>query len=87
MPYLPQSFGLKAAVFADAGSLWRTSAAGSSPALSASLIGNAQTLRSSAGAGLVWDSILGPLRVDYAYPISKASYDVTQRVHFGYGLF
>jgi outer membrane protein insertion porin family len=87
MPYLPQSFGLKAAVFADAGSLWRTSAAGSSPALSASLIGNAQTVRSSLGAGLVWDSILGPLRVDYAYPISKASYDVTQRVHFGYGLF
>jgi outer membrane protein assembly factor BamA len=27
----------------------------------------------------------GPLRVDYAYPISKASYDVTQRVHFGFG--
>ena len=39
-------------VFADAGSLWRTGAAGSSPALSASMIGNSQAVRSSIGAHL-----------------------------------
>ncbi len=87
IPFIPQSMGLKAAVFADAGSLWGTGASKYSPALSSSLVGNSRTVRSSVGAGLVWDSILGPLRVDYAYPLSKATYDVTQRVHFGYGGF
>jgi outer membrane protein insertion porin family len=87
IPFVPQSVGLKAAVFADAGSLWGTGASKYSPALSSSLIGNSRSARSSVGVGLVWDSILGPLRLDYAYPLSKTSYDVTQRVHFGYGGF
>ena len=87
IPFIPSSAGLKAAVFADAGSLWGTGASKYSPALSSSMVGNSRAVRSSVGAGLVWDSILGPLRVDYAYPLSKASYDVTQRVHFGYGGF
>jgi outer membrane protein insertion porin family len=88
IPFIPQTIGLKAAVFADAGSLWSTGGASSySPALASSLVGNSSVIRSSIGAGLVWDSILGPIRMDYAYPISKASYDVTQRLHFGYGMF
>jgi outer membrane protein insertion porin family len=88
IPFVPQTIGLKAAVFADAGSLWSTSGASSySPALSSSLVGNSSVIRSSIGAGLVWDSILGPIRVDYAYPITKASYDVTQRLNFGYGMY
>jgi outer membrane protein insertion porin family len=87
IPFIPQSMGLKAAVFADAGSLWGTGASKYSPSLSSSFVGNSNTVRSSVGAGLVWDSILGPLRVDYAYPLTKAPYDVTQRVHFGYGGF
>ena len=28
-------------------------------------------VRSSVGAGLIWDSPLGPLRVDLAYPLTK----------------
>ena len=87
LPMVPQSFGLKAAVFADAGSLWRTNASAFSPALSSSLTGNSRAVRASVGAGLIWDSILGPLRVDYAMPLSKANYDVTQRLRFGYGMF
>jgi outer membrane protein insertion porin family len=87
IPFVPQTIGLKAAVFADAGSLWSTGASNYSPALSSSLVGNSSVIRSSIGAGLVWDSILGPIRVDYAYPLTKASYDVTQRLHFGYGMF
>lgn len=87
LPFVPQSFGLKGAVFADAGSLWQTANSAYSPALSGSLTGNSTTVRSSIGASLIWDSILGPLRVDYAYPLTKADYDVTQRLHFGYGLF
>ena len=71
LPFIPPSAGLKVAVFADAGSLWSTGGLGSLPGLSQSL-GNSPTIRSSIGAGLVWDSMFGPLRLDYAYPTSKA---------------
>jgi outer membrane protein insertion porin family len=87
IPFIPPDAGLKAAFFADAGSLWRTSGSASSVSLSGSLISNPQTIRSSLGAGLVWDSILGPIRVDYAYPTSHASTDITQRFRFSAGGF
>jgi outer membrane protein insertion porin family len=88
LPFVPSEFALKGAVFADAGSLWRTSAAGFGPALSQSLqVNNSHAIRSAMGAGLIWDSILGPLRVDYAYPLTKGPYDITQRLHFGFGMF
>ena len=86
IPMLPPAFQLKAAVFADAGSLWGTGVSNYGPALSQSL-NNSQAIRSSFGVGLIWDSILGPLRIDYAYPLTKGPYDVTQRLHFGYGPF
>ena len=44
-------------------------------------------IRSSFGAGLIWGSPFGPIRLDYAYPVSKASYDVTQRLSFSAGGF
>jgi outer membrane protein insertion porin family len=87
IPFLPSDAGLKVAAFADAGSIWRTSAAASSMSLSQSLVANPQTIRSSLGAGLVWDSPLGPIRVDYAYPTTKASTDITQRFRFSAGGF
>jgi len=36
---------------------------------------------------LIWDSPFGPLRVDYAYPIAKQGFDVTQRLNFTAGAF
>lgn len=87
VPFIPPDAGLKVATFADAGSLWRTSAAGTTPGLSQSLISNSRAIRSSVGAGLVWDSILGPIRVDYAYPTTQAANDVTQRFRFSAGGF
>ena len=74
---------MKAAVFADAGSLWSTNSPSSTLGLSQSLVANSRTVRSSLGAGLVWDSVLGPIRVDYAYPILKQPYDKTQALSFG----
>jgi outer membrane protein insertion porin family len=84
---VPPDAGLKAAFFADAGSVWNTRSVSSAPALSQSMIANAQTIRSSFGAGLVWDSMLGPIRLDYAYPTSKAATDITQRLNFRAGGF
>jgi outer membrane protein insertion porin family len=88
IPYLPSDFALKFAVFADAGSVWAAGSRGNIPALSQSFaVGNASTLRSSFGAGLIWGSPFGPIRVDYAMPVTKTGYDVTQRLSFSAGGF
>ena len=80
LPGVPEDLGLRGAVFADAGSLWGVNGtAASLPGLA----GNALAPRASVGVGLAWDSPLGALRVDYAYPIVKQPYDKTQPLSFG----
>jgi outer membrane protein insertion porin family len=88
IPYLPSDFGLKLAVFADAGSVWGYGGPTYFPSFGQSIqLADSTFIRSSVGAGLVWDSPLGALRVDYAIPVTKAGYDVVQPFHFGYGGF
>jgi outer membrane protein insertion porin family len=42
-------------------------------------------VRTSVGVGLIWQSPFGPLRFDYAVPITKAAHDVVQQFKFGGG--
>ena len=42
-------------------------------------------IRSSVGVGLIWQSPFGPLRFDYAVPITKGKNDVVQQFKFGGG--
>ncbi len=42
-------------------------------------------VRSSIGASLIWQSPFGPLRFDYAWVLSQASYDKTQAFRFSGG--
>jgi outer membrane protein insertion porin family len=42
-----------------------------------------ETIRSSVGASLIWNSPVGPLRLDYAFPLSKTDYDKVQEFRFG----
>jgi outer membrane protein insertion porin family len=42
-------------------------------------------IRSSVGVGLVWASPFGPLRFDYAIPLTKGQYDRVQQFRFGGG--
>jgi outer membrane protein insertion porin family len=91
VPFVPPDAQLKLALFSDTGSLWATNAS-PVPGLATSLspaqqIANSQALRASVGVSLIWDSMFGPIRVDYAYPIAKQSYDVTQRFQFHAGAF
>ena len=91
VPFVPPDAQLKLALFSDVGSLWATNAS-TVPGLASSLspaqqIANSQALRASVGASLIWDSMFGPIRIDYAYPIAKQSYDVTQRFQFHAGAF
>jgi outer membrane protein insertion porin family len=44
------------------------------------------TIRSSVGVGLIWASPLGPIRMDYAYAITKGKYDQTQAFNFTGGM-
>jgi outer membrane protein insertion porin family len=43
------------------------------------------TVRTSVGVGLIWASPFGPLRFDYAVPITKGKYDRVQQFRFGGG--
>jgi outer membrane protein insertion porin family len=42
-------------------------------------------VRSSVGVGLIWQSPFGPLRFDYAIPLTKGPHDVVQQFKFGGG--
>jgi len=88
VPGLPPEVALKGAFFADAGSLWGYRGQTSFPALSQSLnVADSRKVRASVGTSLIWDSPFGALHVDYAIPLSKTNYDVTQRLGFGVGGF
>jgi len=72
--FLPKDIGIKIAAFADAGSLWGYKGPTSWDVTGETLqvgLDSPTLIRSSVGVGLLWDSPLGPLRFDLAYPITK----------------
>jgi outer membrane protein insertion porin family len=75
LPALPESLGLKGAVFADAGTLF------GSPFTDATDSGS--EIRASVGASILWASPFGPLRVDYAIPVKKEVGDEIENFNFG----
>lgn len=75
-PLLPRSYGLRGALFAEAGTLFGSD-------LSDPTANDDESIRASVGASLIWDSPFGPLRADFAYPVAKESYDRTQFFRFG----
>lgn len=77
MPVVPESFGLRGAVFADAATLY------DSDYNSADVRGTDMQWRASVGASLIWASPFGPLRVDYAEPVVQEDTDRIQHWNFG----
>jgi outer membrane protein insertion porin family len=78
-PGISPEAGLRGAFFADAGTLYGNSVdLGTDTA-----VGTTAAWRASVGASVIWASPFGPLRVDYAIPVKKASQDVVQRFKFG----
>lgn len=75
---LPNEFGVKGAIFTDIGAVWK--AAQNFPGVD---IVDSKSPRVSVGVGLSWKSPLGPLRIDYAIPIKKESFDQPERFLFG----
>jgi outer membrane protein insertion porin family len=96
--FLPKEVGLKGAVYADAGSLWDYKGPTSWAATGevngfvngfrcncAMVYDDTNVIRTSVGVGLIWASPFGPLRFDYAIPITKGKYDIVQEFKFGGG--
>ncbi|HHY50008.1 MAG TPA: outer membrane protein assembly factor BamA [Alphaproteobacteria bacterium] len=75
IPVLPETYGIRGAVWADAAWIDGVPAIGSSTLDPLSVD---QPLKSSVGASVIWDSPFGPLRGDFGYVISKATKDQTQ---------
>ncbi len=48
-------------------------------------VDNGMHVRSAVGVGLLWASPFGPLRFDYAFPLTKQPYDRIQQFRFGGG--
>jgi outer membrane protein insertion porin family len=91
---LPKDFGMRFAMFADAGSVWNYRGPTSFPTtgLSVTTIDpitgkntNDMLIRSSVGAGLIWESPFGPIRIDYAIPLTKDPNDRVQQLRFSGG--
>ncbi len=74
LPVLPRDFGLRGAVFADAATLYGSDVAGATA--------TAMNWRTSVGASVIWASPFGPLRLDYAVPLSKQATDKVQNFNF-----
>ena len=98
LSFLPKDVGLKGAVFFDAGSLWNYTGptsfvgvpnvncpTGSENKAGAVCVADDNGIRSSVGASLIWQSPFGPLRFDYAWALSKQTYDETQAFRFSGG--
>src|SRR6266567_1688222 len=91
---LPKDFGMRLAAFADAGSVWNYRGPTTFPqsGLSVTTVDpitgkntNDMMIRSSVGAGLIWESPFGPIRIDYAFPLTKDPNDRVQQLRFSGG--
>ncbi len=91
---LPKEIGMRFAAFADAGALWDYRGATQFPSTGLSVTTvdpvtgkdtNAMLVRSSVGVGLIWESPFGPIRIDYAFPLTKDPNDRVQQLRFSGG--
>jgi outer membrane protein insertion porin family len=82
-PILKGDKSVRASVFFDAGQISGIPLANSS--LSTNLEPGYQDFRYSVGAGLAWNSPVGPLKFSYGYPLNAKSLDRIQRFQFQVG--
>jgi len=91
---VPKDFGLRVAVFADAGTVWNYAGQRFFPATATSITTvdpftgvdtSSMLIRSSVGAGIIWESPFGPIRIDYSFPLTKDPNDRVQQLRFSGG--
>lgn len=75
---LPDDLGIKGSVFFDAGTLTKLDKV-------TSTVIDSGNVRASVGFGFSWISPLGPLRLDFGFPVLKDSSDITEIPRFNVG--
>jgi outer membrane protein insertion porin family len=94
LPLIPEDLGMGGAFFVDAGSLFGAGAFAKGPinnqcgaAVPDPTVGiclaDESAIRASAGFSILWNSPLGPLRLDIAKAFLKQSFDDEQLIRFG----
>jgi outer membrane protein insertion porin family len=90
LPFIPEEIGMGGAIFADAGSLFGAGAG--AKALNQNCgtanpnqvcLADSSAIRASAGVSILWNSPLGPLRLDVAKALAKQDFDKEQLIRFG----
>jgi outer membrane protein insertion porin family len=76
--FLPKDYGVKFSVFCDFGRLWNAPVSGSITNSSGfkEYIYDPNIIRVSIGGGIVWNSPMGEIRLDFAQAIVKGQYDI-----------
>ena len=76
---IDKDLGIRWTTFVDAGSLWGTDYPGgvTKP--------DDDSIRSSFGYGILWDTVIGPMSFVWAHPIDKESHDKTKVFQFNFG--
>ena len=99
IPFIPQELGMSAAAFVDAGSLFGAGAGAQALNNQCGLpvtrdangfitnqgicLADSSAVRAAAGASIIWESPLGPLRLDISKPFLKERFDDEQLIRFG----
>jgi outer membrane protein insertion porin family len=74
---LPDEYGITGGLFYDVGSVWGLSDSTQNKATS-SIVSEGFDARHVVGFSLLWDSAIGPLRLNFSEPLKKAKWDKTQ---------
>ncbi|WP_394689665.1 outer membrane protein assembly factor BamA [Hoeflea sp.] len=82
LPVVSREMGLRLNLFADAATLYGNDIAAADFGTQ-TLVGSGMEWRASVGAGITWSSPFGPLRVYYAEPVVKESFDDLKKFGFG----
>jgi len=90
LPLIPEDLGMGGAFFVDAGSLFGAGAFARNPVNAGCTGDNTKicladesSIRASAGFSILWNSPLGPLRLDIAKAFVKEKFDDEQLIRFG----
>lgn len=81
---LPDEFGITGVLFSDAGSLTDIDESPEQDIAFAQVV-DEPSLRASWGIGVAWKSPIGPLSMDFAWPLKQEEFDKTEvfRLNFG----
>lgn len=76
---LPNEYGIQGKVFSDFGTV------GAGDDNDPTTVNDSRKIRSAAGFGVNWKSPLGPMSLDFGFPITKESFDETEVFRFNFG--